>query len=362
VTRFRLAVAACLAGATAWGCDARPEADLSRPADFGFQVPVGTTLVEEGRVAYEKYCVGCHGVTGDGVGDAYSFLHPKPRNFQLANFKFSSTRSGQLPTDDDLRRSIRNGLRGSAMPEFRWLPDRTIDSLIAYIKTFSDKWEQRGPGQPIPIVEDPYRRMEDKTPAIERGEMVYHGMAGCWNCHPAYVPPEKISEQLVALGGQPRSTFRDHLDQAVGKANAEGELIYPPDFHRDFVRAGMRAEDLYRSIAAGITGTAMPTWVDSIEIPGIEPDDPPLTTRADLWAMAYYVQHLIAQRPARLTEAQAVVRDRVYEINLDGASAPATSVEPASTETPPAAEDDWGDDDWGDEADNGAASDDDWDD
>lgn len=346
--RVRLLAVSCLVGAAVLGCDARPESDLSRPADFGFQVPVGTTLVEEGRAAYQTYCIGCHGATGNGLGVASPFLRPKPRNFRLANFRFSSTRSGQLPTDDDLRRTIRNGLRGSAMPEFRWLPDRTIDSLIAYIKTFSPKWKQRGPGEPIPIVEDPYRRMADKTPAIERGEKVYHGLTGCWNCHPAYVSPEKISEYLVAFGGQPRTNFRHDLDQSVGKPNSEGEVVYPPDFRRDFVRSGMRVEDLYRSIGAGITGTAMPTWVDSIEIPGDKPGEPPISTRADLWAMAYYVQHLIAQRPPRLTEAEVVVRDRPMVINLHAEpGAPAATEETApSQQTPTTQEDEWGDDDW----------------
>lgn len=343
MTHIRFALAVCLTAMLGVGCDARPEADLSRPADFGFQVPVGTTLVEEGRLAYEKHCVGCHGPAGDGIGEAYAFLHPNPRNFQLANFKFSSTRSGQLPTDDDLRRTIRNGLRGSSMPEFRWLPDRTIDALIAYIKSFSAKWAERGPGQPIPIVEDPYRALPDKSAAVERGEAVYHGLAGCWNCHPAYVDPSRISEHLVAFGGQARSEFRADLDLAVGKPNSEGEVIYPPDFHRDFVRAGMRVDDLYRSIAAGITGTAMPTWVDSIEIPGDEPGDPPVSTRADLWAMAYYVQHLIAQRPARLSEQQVVVRDRKFEIHLGGRPA-AGSGTGAVEDAPPSGEDDWGDD------------------
>ncbi|MCK6457083.1 MAG: cytochrome c [Phycisphaerae bacterium] len=315
----------------AGGCEPPPPAgDPSKPV-AGSYSSVEQSLVDEGRATYERYCVGCHGTAGDGAGDARRFLHPPPRDFVAANFKFSSTRSGQLPTDDDLRRMIRNGLRGSAMPGFGLLPDRTIDALIAYIKTFSPRWkEQEGEPTPIPFVEDPYRLEPDKTAAIQRGEVVYHGYANCWACHPAYVPQPRLNEYLVQFGNPPRDEFRPDLYQAVGKENEEGEIVYPPDFRRDYVRAGVRVEDLYRSIAAGISGSAMPTWVDSIDLPGPTPDSPPLVSKADLWAMSYYVQWLLSQRPPLLKEGQFVVRDRPRPIYLYGA--PPKAVKP---EAPP---------------------------
>src|SRR5262249_5489309 len=149
---------------------------------------------------------------------------------------------------------------------------------------------------PVPFVDDPYRNQPDKREAIARGEAVYHGYATCWSCHAAYVPEKKINEYLVAFDNQSRETFRPHIFESVGKVNDEGQMVYPPDFKRDFVRAGTSVSDLYRSIAAGITGTAMPTWVDSIDMPGKKPGDPPLVSRTDLWAIAYYVQSLILQR------------------------------------------------------------------
>src|ERR1039458_7797469 len=36
---------------------------------------------------YRRYCVGCHGVLGDGNGENAVWLDPKPRHFQLAGFK-----------------------------------------------------------------------------------------------------------------------------------------------------------------------------------------------------------------------------------------------------------------------------------
>lgn len=320
------------------GCDESDERDVdtSKPhgAQFGFQTDIATSLVEEGRIAYQQYCVGCHGTSGDGNGEAAVFLDPKPRNFVLANFKFSSTRSGQLPTDADLKRTLRNGLRGSAMPPFNLLPERTLDGLVAYIKTFSPKWSERSPAAAIPVVEDPFRDAADKTEAIRRGEAVYHGFVTCWSCHPSYVEESKINDYLEQFGSARREGFRPDLHLAVGKPNSEGQLIYPPDFLRDYVRAGASVDDLYRSIAAGITGTAMPTWIDSIDVPAESPDQPPIVSRADLWAAAYYVRDLIAKRPPLLAEGKFDLRERPSPIYLHGAPPPATAPAEEAEEAP----------------------------
>ncbi|MEK6645007.1 MAG: cytochrome c [Planctomycetota bacterium] len=314
-------------------CDdsSRPDVDMSKKSHFGFQTSISTSLMEEGKVAYANYCVGCHGVNGDGVGEAALFLNPKPRNFVVANFKFSSTRSGQMPTDDDLRRTLKKGLRGSAMPSFKLLPDRTVDSLIGYIKTFSPRWQESDVPTPIPVVDDPYRKLADKSEAVRRGEAVYHGYATCWSCHPAYVEEKKVNEYIVAFGGMSRESFRPGMKEAVGKDNVEGELLYPPDFRHDYVRGGMTVDDIYRSVSAGISGTAMPTWVDSIDVAGKKPGDPPLVSRADLWAMAYYVQHLIIQRPPLMEESRVVIRDRARPIYLHGAP-PKPKEQPATSQ------------------------------
>jgi len=279
--------------------------DTSNPSDLQ-----QATLIERGEVAYKIYCIGCHGEAGDGLGDAAVFLNPKPRNFQVANFKFSSTRAGQLPTDEDLRHTILQGLKGSAMPSFPLLSRQTINALISYVKTFSPKWKDRSPATAIPIVDDPYRSMKDKSQAIARGEAVYHGFATCWTCHPTYVDQDRINVHLTTMENPTRDRFRNGLFESEGKMNSENELIYPPDFRRDFVRASADIFVLYRSISAGITGTAMPTWVDSFEIASEKNPNDMLITRADLWAMAYYVQDLIKQRPVKYAQSEVKVRNR----------------------------------------------------
>lgn len=296
------------------GGDETPDADTSRASEFGFQTSVYTSQVEEGKRAYTTYCMGCHGEQGDGWGEAARFLHPPPRNFQTANFKFSSTRSGRLPTDDDLRRTITEGLKGSAMPGWDFLPPRTVTALISYIKTFSPKWVERKPAPRIPFVTDPYRKTDDKSEGIRRGEVIYHGYATCWTCHPSYVSKDRINDHLEAMQNPRRDAFRKGLFESEAKPNNEGEVIYPPDFRRDFVRSGADVEDLYRSIAAGITGTAMPTWIDSMEFDSPGEGGGLHIKQADIWAVAYYVQSLILERPAKFVDGVPPIRDRRQEI------------------------------------------------
>ncbi|MBF0474042.1 MAG: cytochrome c, partial [Nitrospirae bacterium] len=93
-----------------------------------------------GKLVYDKYCVGCHGVKGDGKGAAAVNLLIKPRDLTQGLFKFKSTLAGSLPTDDDLKNSITNGLSPSSMPSFKFVPEDEKDDLVAYIKTLSPKW------------------------------------------------------------------------------------------------------------------------------------------------------------------------------------------------------------------------------
>lgn len=283
------------------------DAGTSKPSEFGYQTTPRTVRLQEGQTAYRFYCIGCHGSTGLGDGEAARFLNPAPRDFQKAKFKFISTRFAELPTDEDLFRSISTGLRGSSMPAWGHLPEQTRWALVEYIKTFSDAWEYSATSA-IPFVTDPYVEAADKSEAIRRGEIAYHGFFSCWNCHPAYVSEQKISEYSVVLGGPKRSGLRKDLGQTAIKQDEDSKTIFAPDFLRDYVKAGTSVSDLYRSIAAGITGTAMPTWIDAAAEGPEDDQGNKLVTQADIWAMAYYVQELVKQREIKFPADAVVVR------------------------------------------------------
>ena len=81
--------------------------------------------IERGKAVYSSRCVICHGDQGDGMG-LIGIVHRAqangivvttyPRDFTAGVFKFRSTPSGTLPTDDDLMRIITEGISRSGMP------------------------------------------------------------------------------------------------------------------------------------------------------------------------------------------------------------------------------------------------------
>src|SRR5262249_12419918 len=138
------------------------------------------------------YCIGCHGEQGDGKGPAAPFLDPKPRNFGLCRVKFAGVAAGEQPRDLDYDQIITGGLKGTAMPSFKLLGIEQRAATIAYVGSFCTKPHR--PGAPIALGPDPWRRQPER--GVAEGERVYHGLARCWSCHPAYVGRAEIGTAL----------------------------------------------------------------------------------------------------------------------------------------------------------------------
>jgi cytochrome c oxidase cbb3-type subunit 2 len=97
-------------------------------------LPRSEEWIAHGKQVYERRCLGCHGVNGDGNGPAATFLYnQRPRNFNNAVFKFRLTKES-IPTDGDLLRTISRGVRGTAMPPWYDLPINDRLAVIQYIK------------------------------------------------------------------------------------------------------------------------------------------------------------------------------------------------------------------------------------
>jgi mono/diheme cytochrome c family protein len=69
--------------------------------------------IAKGKEIYMKRCWFCHGREGDGNGPVADYLHPRPRDFTIASYKFRTTQSGEVPLDEDLFRTITNGVQGT---------------------------------------------------------------------------------------------------------------------------------------------------------------------------------------------------------------------------------------------------------
>lgn len=247
--------------------------------------------LERGSEVYARNCAGCHGAGGDGKGEAAAFLYPPPRDFVAAEYKFSSRPTPGLPTDEDLRQVIREGLRGTAMTGFPAMPAGDVEAVIGYLKTLSPRWEEPQ-DPPLAIPPDPWA--DDEAGGIEAGRRVYHVEAVCLSCHPSYLNSDEIVALSAAQGYEP-IPLRDRAHLAIPKETANGSLIVPPDFRRDRIKTGSDLRNLYRVISAGITTTAMPTW-DGV----LEPEA--------LWGLAHYVRSLAEERPFRAEPGVYVLR------------------------------------------------------
>jgi mono/diheme cytochrome c family protein len=249
---------------------------------------VDPEILNRGKEAYMQYCYACHGKQGDGQGPASRGYRPAPRDFREAKFKFAAVPPGTLPHDDDLARIIKGGLEGTPMLPWQ-VPEDQLNSIIQYIKTFSPRWKTEKPGERILQTPDPWKGKEPE--AKVRGMKVYHGLAQCWACHPAYATKQEIYDASKETRGQGSADFRQDLYHPVAKEAdyKDGDhklLLLPPDFLRHPIKSGSTLPDLYRIIASGIGGTAMPQWKGSL------PEE-------DIWAMAHYVKDLADLRDKR---------------------------------------------------------------
>lgn len=119
-----LAVAAC-GGA---GRDAVPA-----PAADDSVVPVTAELVRDGRTAYRKYCVQCHGYSGRGDGSSAAHLDPPPRDHTDAAVM-------DAIADATIAETVRHGGEGRGfpnMPAFPQITDEELVALVAYVRSLS---------------------------------------------------------------------------------------------------------------------------------------------------------------------------------------------------------------------------------
>ena len=133
--------------------------------------------VPDGRHVYERHCAVCHGVRGDGNGEAAARLRTKPADLTAGRYKFRSTPSGAAPTDDDLLRALTRGVRGTSMVSQSHIPVAELRAAVEYLKTFSPRFAD--PGHPaVRVPPEP----AVTTELVAKGEKLYRE-SGCPECH-----------------------------------------------------------------------------------------------------------------------------------------------------------------------------------
>ncbi len=234
-------------------------------------------LIEHGKSVYAQNCAVCHGVKGDGKGEAAAFLVPRPRNFVKANFKLRSTPPGHLPTDVDLFRAVSMGLPGTPMPPWRVnLSDDDRWAVVEYIKTFSPRFSNTN--------EDRHTVVSLGTPpprnevSLAEGKALFTKMA-CISCHGA-----------TGQGDGP---------SAVSLVDDDQMRIKPRNFTKPAAfKSGYSTKEIARTVLTGFNGTPMVGFYGAI---------PP----QDAWKLAYYVETFARpDAPATIVRASQNFLDR----------------------------------------------------
>lgn len=198
-----------------------------------------TASVIRGERIYKQACAACHGVNGNGNGPAAEALDPRPRDFTSGTYKFRSTPSGELPTDDDLYQIITNGIPRTMMPAWdKLLAEQERRDVVAYLKTFSGKFEKFAVRTPITIPPEP----EVTAQSIAEGKGLYMIME-CWVCHG------------VRGKGNGKSA-NDLVDEW-------GYKIKPFDFTIGNYKGGNDNRSVYKTFNTGLNGTPMPSYAEA---------------------------------------------------------------------------------------------------
>ena len=210
--------------------------------DTGASVNGLTGNAEAGKQDYRRWCVGCHGKEGNGEGENAQWIDPKPRDFTEATYSAGDPlpRERCRPTRT-LYDTITRGVVDTLMPTWRPLTPQTRVDLIAYIKTFSPKWQTQKAGTPITIPPEPPQTID----SVLHGRQLFDQMQ-CWKCH----GPE-------GRGDGP---------SAITLTDDKGEPIRPYNFHDGTrFRCGETNQDLYKIFMTGLDGTPMPSFADSLK-------------------------------------------------------------------------------------------------
>ena len=247
-------------------------------------LPVGGLSAQDGddlgRVTYDRWCAGCHGVDGTGNGDGAGYMLPRPRDFTQALYQIRTTANGDLPTDEDILYVIDQGMPGTTMPGWEdLLSDDERQALVQYLKTFSRFFGPDEDPQPLDFG-GPTRSNAD---VLAEGERVFREVADCASCH----------GEGGRGDGESSTTLEDDAGFPIRAADLTENWLF---------NGGGDVEDIYRRLLTGLNGTPMPSLADVMSA-GILTDE-------ELWALAHYVRSLSPEDPPGITE---VVRGVLFE-------------------------------------------------
>jgi DMSO reductase family type II enzyme heme b subunit len=212
-----------------------------------------------GKAVYQLKCIGCHGEKGDGKGPAAELLVPQPRDFTSGIYKIRTT-AGKAPSDLDLFKVITDGMPGTSMPSWAVLSEKDRWNLVAYIKTFAaDKFKEAPKKLELP------KEVASSAESIKRGKEMFEAIE-CNKCHGADGRAD----------GPSRAELKDEWGHPIAPANLTKRWNF---------RGGASRTDIAMRLGAGVLGTPMPSFIDSVEKP------------EDIWHLTNYILSLGPDSP-----------------------------------------------------------------
>ncbi|MBF0318056.1 MAG: c-type cytochrome [Nitrospirae bacterium] len=205
--------------------------------------------VKHGEKVYKVRCMVCHGKNGDGKGAAGvlrkeeatgRIIDIRPRDFTMGLYRFRTTATGCLPSDDDLLYIITNGIPRSFMPSLKEVPVDDLKAVRSYVKSFSSRFQEEQPCEAIVTKAPGWVGSAD---SVNKGKAIYKNMK-CWECH-------------GETGKGDGSKSEDIKDDW-------GEQILPFNFQTGDLKKGSRPQDIYMTFTSGLDGTGMPSYQDTL--------------------------------------------------------------------------------------------------
>lgn len=227
------------------------------PKFAGLRAAQPPNQTRRGQRVYDAECATCHGANGNGKGTAAHMLVTQPRDFTKGQFKFRSTPSGALPTDDDLLKVVTNGVRWTAMVGRADLSEADRRAVVQYIKTFSARFAEEKTAAALIIPPAPAVNSQ----LITEGRQLYLD-AECAKCHGVRADGKgETSAELVDDWGHPLPA---------------SDLTWRP------LKRGSAPRNNYLTLATGLNGTPMPAYAAALE-------------PRQIWALVHYLESLVPE-------------------------------------------------------------------
>ena len=298
--------------------------DWQAATDAKTALKLDDVALARGAVVYRRWCMQCHGESGNGESTQTVETGPPPRDYRSGVFKYTSafpppalpkkgSGAAGKPRREDLVRAVRNGIDGTIMPAFPSLTDREVEDAVSYVIHLSVRGEveltcmtkmiKPGDDDPlftggeadwlfvqselyvlynwgvaakhaIPVPKEPFTAEPERLKSAVRGFKLYSSSEfGCASCHSNY-------------GRVPQL-----------KWDAWGTVVQPRNLTLGVYRGGRRGEDLYARLYGGIHPSGMTAFHDRVAAaaPG---------TPDKLWDIVHFLQAM--SDPADRKKLQAL--------------------------------------------------------